>query len=207
MARIYAFDEATRKEGFPTLAGVDEAGRGPLAGPVVAAAVILKQGDYIRGLKDSKLLTHREIESLFWKILARSLCFGLGIVGPREIDRMNIVNATKKAMEIAVADLAPTPDLVLVDCLVIESCSLPQRSYIRGESTSASIAAASVIAKYTRDSIMDYYHILYPQYGFDRHKGYATRLHRNRIHAFGPCPIHRTSYSPVATIPLFPGDE
>ena len=207
MAGIFSYDDALRDEGFPLIAGIDEAGRGPLAGPVVASAVILIKKERIRGLRDSKKLSARQIEAIFREILYRALSIGVGIVDSSEIDRINILNATKKAMEIAVHDLSLRPHLVLIDALTITGCSIPQRSFVKGEDVSASIAAASVVAKYVRDCVMRLYHDIYPAYGFDRHKGYATGKHMQCIREFGPCPIHRTSFSPVTTLNLFARDE
>lgn len=203
MRDIFEFDDALREEGHFLLAGVDEAGRGPIAGPVVASAVVLRDRERIRGLKDSKKLSARQIEILFWELLSRAVSIGVGIIDAREIDRVNILNATKKAMTLAILDLYPEPDLVVIDAVALDACAIPLRSFIKGEERSASIAAASVVAKFVRDSIMTRYHSEYPRYGFDRHKGYATELHMQRLRQFGPCEIHRTSFSPVSNPDLF----
>lgn len=199
---IFSFDKEIRSEGFRIIAGVDEAGRGPLAGPVVASAVILDKDDIFPGLDDSKKLPAHKIESLFWDIVTASVAIGLGIVDAAEIDRVNILNATKKAMIMAVEDLFIAPELLVIDAVTLESCTLCQRSIIKGDGKSASIAAASVVAKYVRDSLMKHYHTLYPDYGFDKNKGYGTQFHRDRINEHGPCPIHRRSFSPVASLSL-----
>lgn len=207
MADIFSFDDSVRDEGLALIAGIDEAGRGPLAGPVVASAVILKRKERIEGLRDSKKLSSSQIEKLFWDILVRAISIGVGVADAGEIDRINILNATKLAMARAVKDLPLTPDVLLIDSVRLSLTSIEQRSYIRGEAMSASIAAASIVAKHVRDSFMKDYHKLYPDYGFDRHKGYATRMHIQKIRKFGPCPIHRNSFSPVTTLTLFDGDE
>lgn len=203
MQDIFEFDDGLREEGHSVLAGVDEAGRGPIAGPVVASAVVLRGRERIRGLKDSKKLSSRQIERIFWELLSRAMSIGVGIIEVQEIDRVNILNATKKAMLVAISDLRPRPGLVVIDAVRLDACPIPWRSFIRGEDQSASIAAASVVAKFVRDSIMARYHSVYPGYGFDRHKGYATALHLRRLRQLGPCPIHRTSFSPVASPDLF----
>jgi len=206
MSDIFIFDDAVRDEGFLHIAGIDEAGRGPLAGPVVASAVVLRQGDHIDGLRDSKKLSSAQIGKLFWEILVRALSIGVGIADAGEIDRVNILNATKMAMIRALDDLLHKPDIVLIDSVKLPLDKPVQRSFIRGESKSASIAAASIIAKHVRDALMRDYHTLYPEYGFDRHKGYGTQLHISNIRKHGPCPIHRNSFSPVSTLDLFSGD-
>jgi ribonuclease HII len=181
------------------VAGFDEAGRGPLAGPVVAAAVILPpESCYPVALRDSKQLTpaRREAAFEFLQDLPGS-AIGVGIVGPEEIDRINILKATRKAMFCALNDLPVTPAALLIDALFLPGTDIPQRSLIRGEEASVSIAAASIIAKVTRDRIMVEADRLYPAYGFARHKGYGTRLHLAALAERGPTPIHRRSFRPV----------
>jgi ribonuclease HII len=204
---IFAFDNDIRAEGFITIAGVDEAGRGPLAGPVVAAAVILGEKSTIHGLDDSKKLTPKQRESIFWEVVAQAVSIGIGIIDSQEIDSLNILNATKKAMNMAIDDLSVKPDLLIIDAVALDGCTIDQRSIIKGDAKSASIAAASVIAKYFRDWMMKHYHTIYPDYGFDRHKGYGTRSHIEKITQHGPCPIHRLSFSPVSSIRLPYGDR
>lgn len=199
---LFVFDESIRRDGFNTIVGIDEAGRGPLAGPVVAAAVILSTKIRIDGIRDSKKTSQKERESLFYKILVSAEDIGLGIVDSEEIDRINILNATKLAMQKALEDLRSMPDLILIDALTLKSVKIKQISLIRGESKSASIAAASIIAKVIRDGIIMSYHKKYPQYGFDKHKGYATELHLEKIKKYGPCPIHRKSFKKVMDIML-----
>ncbi|MCL4490527.1 MAG: ribonuclease HII [Nitrospirae bacterium] len=198
----YAFDEAVRKDGFEVITGVDEAGRGPLAGPVVAAAVILPREIKIDGVRDSKKIPEGEREQLFREILINALDVGVGIVGAEEIDRVNILRATILAMHNAITGLSKKTDIILIDALRIPSIKITQKPVIKGDAKSASIAAASIIAKVVRDRIMVEYHSLYPHYGFDRHKGYGTRVHLDRIRQYGPCPIHRKSFQKVMDVEL-----
>ncbi len=199
---LYRHDSARREEGFEVIAGVDEAGRGPLAGPVVAAAVVLSPDCRIDGLRDSKLIPPPEREVVFQRVIEHAVDLGVGIVGPETIDMVNILQATRIAMADAVGDLSLRPDLLLIDAVYLPSIDIPQLSLIRGEDRSAAIAAASVIAKVVRDRIMDQYDRVYPDYGFARHKGYATKEHIGAITAKGPCAIHRRSFSPVQSIGL-----
>jgi len=197
----YAFDEAAANGEFSVIAGVDEAGRGPLAGPVVAAVVILG-GNRINGLRDSKKVPGPEREELYRQILLYSRV-GTGIVGAEEIDAINILNAAKKAMFEAVSALGVIPELLLVDALIIPAVPSRQLPIIKGDDKSACIAAASIIAKVTRDRIMLQYHDEYPHYGFNNHKGYATKEHIDKLREYGPCPIHRRSFDPVRVQKLF----
>ena len=197
----YEFDEAVANGEFSIIAGVDEAGRGPLAGPVVAAAVILDIRTKIHGVRDSKKVPEAEREELYQFILSVSLV-GVGIIGPEEIDSVNILNATKRAMFDAVDALGARPELLLIDALTIPNIRTKQMPIIKGDAKSACIAAASIIAKVTRDRIMLQYHSDYPQYGFDKHKGYATRQHLENLRKYGPCPIHRKSFYPVMSLSL-----
>ncbi len=199
---IFAYDEALREQGFFFIAGLDEAGRGPLAGPVVAAAVMLPAGLRIGGVNDSKKVPERERERLYGEIVRNAECFGLGMVEVAEIDRTDILRATRAAMMKALAQLGRMPDLVLLDAVRLPHLAIQQRPIIKGDATSAAIAAASIIAKVTRDRLMLQYHEQYPHYGFDRHKGYATREHIICIQKYGPCPIHRMSFDKVKTVPL-----
>jgi ribonuclease HII len=199
---IYRYDESFRKEGYHRVAGLDEAGRGPLAGPVVASAVVLPSGKRIKGLRDSKKVPEKERESLFMDVLCCCIDVGLGIVDAETIDRINILNATKLAMQRAVEDLSRGADLLLIDALQLSSLDVKQVSLIKGESKSASIAAASIIAKVVRDGIMRQYDGMYPGYGFGKHKGYSTREHMEKILLHGPCPIHRRSFEKVLSLEL-----
>ncbi|GER94205.1 ribonuclease HII [hot springs metagenome] len=202
----YEYDESIRKNGFGIIAGIDEAGRGPVAGPVVAAAVILPCGVRIEGIRDSKKIPEKEREILFYEILLNALCIGIGIVDANVIDRINILRATRQAMYAALVDLTNNmsirPDIILIDALTIPSMDVKQMSIIKGDAKSASIAAASIIAKVVRDGIMKSYHSIYPQYGFDKHKGYATKAHLDKINKYGPCPIHRKSFQKVMDLVL-----
>ena len=199
---IYQYDQSLRKQGYLRLAGIDEAGRGPLAGPVVAAAVVMEHGVTISGLRDSKKVPEEERESLYASIQALAVDIGIGIVEPEDIDRLNILRATRQAMIIAVAKLSVTPDMLIIDALSLPSVPIPQHSPIKAESISASVAAASIIAKHTRDKIMLEYHHQYPQYNFRKHKGYATQEHLETLQRLGPCPIHRKSFFRVMSVEL-----
>lgn len=176
---------------------MDEAGRGPLAGPVVAAAVILPPTFDVPGVNDSKQLTHRQRERLFDRIQDEADGVGIGIVDVAEIDRINILQASRRAMALAVAKLDPQPDVLLIDGQHNIPSELPQAAIIKGDARSISIAAASIIAKVSRDRIMQDYHIQYPLFGFDRHKGYPTPAHKAAIAVHGPCTIHRRTFRGV----------
>jgi ribonuclease HII len=178
-------------------AGVDEAGRGPLAGPVVAAAVVLPKECEINGLNDSKKISPQKREILFKQIKSLAISIGVGIVEPEEIDRINILRAALLAMDVAVRNLNPQPDFLLIDGNARTSLLIPQETVIGGDSICYSIAAASIIAKVTRDSIMDDYHKLYPEYNFKKHKGYPTKEHLEALRKFGLCPIHRRTFKGV----------
>lgn len=198
---IYLYDEEYRRDGFSPLAGLDEAGRGPLAGPVVAAAVVLPSSVTIKGLKDSKKVRARLRESLFWEILTLAEDFGIGIVGSKEIDRINIYQAARKAMTLAVNDLSNPPGLLVIDAMTLP-LSVKQISITRAESVSASVAAASIMAKVTRDRLMEGYHSIYPLYDFAAHRGYGTKKHLEMLETHGPCDIHRRSFEPVSRLKL-----
>jgi len=195
---LLEFETKAREREFSNIAGVDEAGRGPLAGPVVAAAVIFSSSIDIAGLDDSKKLSAKKREALFPKIQEKAIAYGMSVVDPEVIDEINILQAARLAMKQAVDQLNPVPDLLLIDGNQKIESSLDQWAIIKGDSKSLSIAAASVLAKVTRDRIMEDYHKLYPQYQFDRHKGYGTKLHRTLIQEHGPCPIHRSTFKGVS---------
>lgn len=178
-------------------AGVDEAGRGPLAGPVVAAAVVLPNDCEIPGLDDSKKLSHSKREKLSEEIKSVAISYAIGIVEPDEIDRINILRAALLAMEISVKKLITKPDYLLIDGNQKTSLMLMQETIVKGDSKSCSIAAASILAKVTRDTIMEEYHSIYPEYNFKGHKGYPTKEHYEAIKAHGPCPIHRKTFKGV----------
>jgi len=199
------FEQEAAAGGFRAVAGVDEAGRGPLAGPIVAGAVIL--GEPIAGLNDSKQLTAGRRETLYETLTAGGHTIGVAVIESEEIDREGIQVANYAAMARAVAQLDPPADFLLVDGFEIRGCALPQRKIIKGDARSYSIAAASIIAKVTRDRIMNELDERHPGYGFRRHKGYATREHLEALRVLGPCEVHRKSFAPIAqrmdTKPLF----
>lgn len=178
-------------------AGVDEAGRGPIAGPVVAAAVILRDHPLIVGINDSKKLSDKKRRELFGVIRRDALAYSVGIVEPAEIDRINILRAAVKAMEIAVEGLSIKPDFLYIDGNTGISSKIDQETIIKGDSKCPSVAAASIIAKVERDMIMESLHVEYPEYNFRRHKGYPTREHLEAVRKHGPSPVHRLSFKGV----------
>ena len=199
----FRHERKLRALGISTIAGIDEAGRGALAGPVVAAAVILPEKFRHRRLNDSKQLLPEKREEIYRDLTANdSIAWAVGIVNSVEIDAINILRATHKAMRTAIDALGVRPDHVLIDGLPVFPFPLPQTAIIDGDCYSLSIAAASVIAKVTRDTIMRDFCARFPEYCFSQHKGYGTELHLIKLHEHGPCPIHRRSFEPVAQ-PLF----
>ncbi len=189
-------------QGYSFVAGLDEAGRGCLAGPVVAAAVILPLDDagcstHFAGVCDSKLLSPQARESLYWVINRHAVALAVGIGSVELIDERNILQATKYAMRSALSQLTPAPDALLLDALLLHDVPLPQRSIIKGDMLCLSVAAASIIAKVTRDHLMLQLHEQYPAYGFAQHKGYATEAHLAALRAHGASPVHRQSFAPV----------
>jgi ribonuclease HII len=192
-----AFEKQARNRGFPFIAGIDEAGRGPLAGPVVAAAVIFPEKIRLDHLDDSKKLSPKRRKQLFGKIYEHAISVGIGIVDPIEIDRINILQASLRAMAMAVDNLCPGPDYLLVDGNFPIQSALPQECIKQGDARCVSIAAASVIAKVTRDAIMIWYDEEFPEFGFGKHKGYGTKAHCRAIQAFGCCRIHRKTFGRV----------
>lgn len=193
---LFAFDEKQKVRPYHVIAGVDEAGRGPLAGPVVAAAVILTVQTDLELLNDSKKLTEKKREILFHAIISSAIV-GIGVVHPEEIDQVNIYQATRVAMRAAILDLTRTPDHLLIDGTMSVGLKLSQKAIVKGDAKSASIAAASIVAKVYRDAWMRFYDELYPCYGFARHKGYGTRVHRESLKREGPSPIHRRTFNPL----------
>lgn len=191
------FEKNARNNGFFHIAGIDEAGRGPLAGPVMAAAVILPVGITITGVDDSKKLTPDKREKLFDIIMTQALSVGVGIATPADIDRINILQATRSAMLAAVRNLSPPPDYLLIDGITAIDSKIPQITIKKGDSLSLSIAAASIIAKVTRDRLMIEMDAQYPGYGFAGHKGYGSAAHMNAIKRLGPSPIHRLTFGGV----------
>lgn len=196
------FERKLKEQGYDFIIGVDEAGRGPLAGPVVAAAVLLQTYNFESRIDDSKKLSPKAREKAYFEIGNKGI-FGVGIVSHRRIDKINILNATRQAMEAAVRVLLSksgfddAPAHIIVDGNMPICTGLPCETIIGGDGRSISIASASIMAKVTRDRIMDEYDLLYPEYGFKNHKGYPTRAHRDILKKLGPCPIHRRSFSYV----------
>lgn len=185
-----------RKRGFNSICGIDEAGRGPLAGPVVVASVIMPAESNIEGVNDSKKISEKKREKLYEQILNEAISYGVGIVGQDEIDEINILNATKKGLTMSLQELTIKPDLIIVDALNhIDTMGIPYESIIKGDAKCYSISAASIIAKVTRDRIMREWDKVYPEYGFERHKGYGTSAHIEAIKEYGLCPIHRRSFT------------
>lgn len=184
-------------KGYTRIAGLDEAGRGPLAGPVVAAAVILPPGERYPGITDSKKLRPADREKGYDLIREHALTFAISEVSQEEIDKLNILVATRKAMERAILQLSPTPGFLLIDGIVPVETDIPQKCIKKGDQKSQSVAAASILAKVTRDRLMEAFHEQYPQYNFKKNKGYGTREHLEALRAHGACPIHRRSFRGV----------
>jgi ribonuclease HII len=196
-----AFERRARSAGYGRIAGLDEAGRGPVAGPVVAAAVILPEGVLLPGVTDSKQLTEQQREQLFPTIIDAAVAYGIGMADERTIESVNILEATVLAMERALHGIIPSPDYLLIDgACALARVPLPQRTIVRGDCLSHSIAAASILAKVTRDRLMVELHERYPQYNFHKHKGYCTREHIALIRQHGPCEAHRRTFEPVASM-------
>ncbi len=205
MTDLRIYEKKAIEKGFLTIAGIDEAGRGPLAGPVVSSAVVLPFYFPIDGVTDSKKLTSKKRDYLYEKIYDHAVTIGIGIVDALEIDRINILQASLLSMSFAVRNLSPRADYLLIDgtfriasvFMQGDLALLHQEPIVHGDSLSVSIAAASIIAKVTRDRLMEKYHQEYPQYGFSRHKGYPTKAHREAIKKFGYSPIHRLTFKGV----------
>lgn len=195
---LTVFEEEARSQGFQFIAGIDEAGRGPLAGPVVAGACIIPPEIYFPGVNDSKQLSAAQREELYSQITStEGVHCGIGIATVEEIDAFNIFQATVRAMHRAIAALKQVPDMLLVDGLQLSHLTIPSKKIIKGDCKSQSIAAASILAKVTRDKMMEKYHEEWPHYGFKSHKGYPTEAHIDNLMKHGPCPIHRRSFQPV----------
>jgi ribonuclease HII len=195
----FSFEEKFWSEGLLRVAGVDEAGRGPLAGPVVAAAVVFGPGRTLDGLNDSKKLTAARREALHARITGGGcLAWSIAILDAGEIDRLNILRATHRAMAVALGGLVPWPEHAIVDGLPVTGLPVPHTAVVGGDALVASVAAAGIVAKVERDRLMRAADAQYPEYGFARHKGYATREHLAKLHDHGPSPIHRRSFAPVA---------
>jgi len=193
--KLLIYENEYYAEGAAFIAGVDEVGRGPLAGPVLACAIILPKGLTIEGVDDSKKLTEKKRESLAKIIRESAVAVSIGMADVITIDTVNIYQATVKAMTGAVNGLAVKPDVVLIDAMRLPDIKITQRAIIKGDALSMSIAAASIVAKAARDEMMREYHEIYPEYGFDQHKGYGTQKHIAAIRAHGLCPIHRVSFA------------
>ncbi len=194
MTELWTLENEIYNEGFTLLCGVDEAGRGPLAGPVCAAAVMLPRGHVIEGLNDSKKLTEKRREELYDVIRSESVSYGIAFASVEEIETLNILGATFLAMNRAIKQLSPAPELALIDGNRTKGIEVPARCVVKGDSKCADIAAASVLAKVTRDRYMLEMAEKYPQYHFEQHKGYGTTLHYAALREFGPSPIHRMSF-------------
>ncbi len=198
-----AWENQLRKNGFSLVAGIDEAGRGPLAGPVSAAAVILPADFTHSYLTDSKQLSEKKREAIYEELTNHAgIQWASALISPPEIDRLNILRATHAAMLQAAQKLAPKPDAVLIDGLKVKGFPFHQQPLVKGDSISLSIAAASIIAKVERDRLMLDFAKKYPEYGFEKHKGYGTKYHLAQLNRHGPCPIHRRSFRPVAQLSL-----
>ena len=195
LKKLKEIDKEWLKKGAKKICGIDEAGRGPLAGPVVVAAVIMPQDSMIEGVNDSKKVSERKREKLYEEIISSAIAWGVGIIDQKEIDEINILNATKKGLTKALTELSQKPDIILVDALTgINTLGIPYESIIKGDAKSYSIAAASIVAKVTRDRIMRQWSEVYPQYGFEKHKGYGTVAHIKAIKENGICPLHRKTF-------------
>lgn len=194
---LYQYEEQLEDLGIKYIAGVDEVGRGPLAGPVVVAAVILPLNLRIKGINDSKKLSLKKRNELYKIILNEAIAVNVSFIDERVIDEINIYEATKKGMLEAISGLKIKPEHVLIDAMPLRELAIPHTSIIHGDALSASIGAASIIAKVTRDEYMDKMDIKYPNYGFKHHKGYCTKEHLEALEKYGPCEIHRKSFAPV----------
>jgi len=198
--KMWHIEQTLYEAGVDLIAGTDEAGRGPLAGPVVAASVILPKSFNVIGIIDSKQLTKKEREYFFEKIQEESIAYSVFTIDNHEIDRINILEATKQCMEHSLLNLQPQPDYALIDAVRLENLSIPSKSIVKGDEKSISIAAASILAKVTRDRIMLDIARDYPDYGFDKHKGYGTKDHLEKLKKLGPTPYHRYSFTPVKNL-------
>ena len=190
----YEYERNAAQQGYTAVCGIDEAGRGPLAGPVYAAAVILPDGLEIPGLNDSKKLTEKKREALFDEICQKAVAYGIGCASEQEIDEINILQATYLAMRRAVEQLSVPADYALVDGNRMPPLAIPGETVVKGDAKSACIAAASILAKVSRDRVMLLMDPVYPQYQFAKHKGYGTKVHREALLTYGPCPIHRKTF-------------
>lgn len=206
LKEIKKIEEEIYLKGAQSIAGIDEAGRGPLAGPVVVACVVMPRDSMIEGVNDSKKVSEKKREKLYDEIIQEAIAYGVGIISQEEIDKINILNATKEGLTLAIKEMEKDlkekqrgfekPEIILVDALTkIDTDHIPYRSIIKGDAKSYSIAAASIIAKVTRDRIMREWDEVYPMYGFAKHKGYGTAMHIKAIQEYGLCPLHRRSFT------------
>ncbi|MBR4496707.1 MAG: ribonuclease HII [Acholeplasmatales bacterium] len=195
---LYKFEEELYDKQIELVCGVDEVGRGPLAGPVVVAACIMPPLLRIKGINDSKKLTEKKREELYKIIVKEAIAYNVVFVSEKEVDELNIYQATKKGMLEAINGLKVKPEHVLIDAMPLGELELPHTSIIHGDALSASIAAASILAKVTRDHFMEKMDVKYPNYGFKRHKGYCTKAHIEALEKYGPCAIHRKTFAPVS---------
>lgn len=198
--KLYSYERDLNSKGYNLVAGTDEAGRGPLAGPVVAAAVVLPIGTYIEGLNDSKKVSPAKRERLYDEIIEKSVCYGICEIDNNQIDEINILQSSFLAMKMSVDKMNITPDFVLVDGWENKMITIPQLHLLQGDSKSASIAAASILAKVYRDRIMIEYDLIYPEYGFAAHKGYPTKRHIQALNDYGVLKIHRKTFTPVSRL-------
>lgn len=205
LQEIQKIERSLYEKGIKSICGIDEAGRGPLAGPVVVASVIMPQDSMIEGVNDSKKVSEKKREMLYEKIIEEAVAYGVGIIGQEEIDKINILNATKEGLTTCIKELEQDlkkkkrgfekPDIILVDALTkIDTDGISYQSIIKGDAKSYSIAAASIIAKVTRDRIMRQWAEVYPEYGFEKHKGYGTAVHIAALKEYGACPLHRKTF-------------
>lgn len=195
LTKLKEIESNLYSKGMNYICGIDEAGRGPLAGPVVVASVIMPKDSMIEGVNDSKKISESKREQLYEKIIEEAISYGVGIIDQKEIDEINILNATKKGLTTSLKELTVRPDIILVDALNgIDTLQIPYQSIIKGDAKAYSISAASIIAKVTRDRIMRQWDEIYPQYGFAKHKGYGTAAHIAAIKECGICPLHRLSF-------------
>ncbi len=195
---IYKYEEKLYDEGYELICGVDEVGRGPLAGPVVVCACILKPFSRIEGINDSKQLSDKRRRELYKEIIRECIAYNVVYISVEDVDELNIYQATKKGMLQAIKGLRVKPDYALIDAMQLSELRLPHDSIIHGDALSASVAAASIIAKVERDDYMANMDVKYPNYGFKRHKGYGTKQHLDALEKYGPCPIHRKTFAPVS---------
>lgn len=195
LTKLKEIENDLYSKGMNYICGIDEAGRGPLAGPVVVASVIMPKDSMIEGVNDSKKISESKREQIYEKIIEEAISYGVGIIDQKEIDEINILNATKKGLNTSLKELKVRPDIILVDALTgIDTLQIPYQSIIKGDAKAYSISAASIIAKVTRDRIMRQWDEIYPQYGFAKHKGYGTAAHIAAIKEYGICPLHRLSF-------------